>query len=177
MTKNIWICAGGTGGHISPAIALTSSFSQKNVPVIFFTLPKNINYPGIRKKTKKLIEYPASPIPKNLTSALKFLKDIVKTWKILNKEYKENEPFAMIGMGGYPCFAPLLWALWKRVPYYLCEQNAVLGSTTYIFSYFAKAVFLSFPVDQMKKNFVFFRKPLSGEEFIFHPQRKTFQCQ
>ena len=169
--KHIWIFAGGTGGHISPAISLADAFSKKKVSFIFFTLPKNLDYPGLAKmpasQVKKVVDYPALPIPKNLFALFKFLKSCHLAWKVFQQKNKKEPASAVIAMGGYPCFTPLLWALFKRIPYYLCEQNAALGKIHRIFSRFARVVFLSFPVPDMKKNYVFSGNPL----------RKDFQLQ
>ena len=168
-TKNIWIFAGGTGGHISPALSLADYFSQKKVSFIFFTLPKNLDYPGIDKV--KAVSYPALPIPKNLFLLVKFLKSSYIAWNLFEKENKKKKVSAVIAMGGYPCFIPLLWALFKRVPYYLCEQNVVLGKITRIFSRFARVVFLSFADPTLKvkkkskKNYIVSGNPLR-KDFI-----------
>ncbi len=54
-------------------------------------------------------------------------------------------PTVIIGFGGYGAFAPLLWGLLFRIPFYLHEQNLVPGVVTRLFAPWAKKVFLTYP--------------------------------
>ena len=169
----IWIFAGGTGGHISPGISLAESFLKKKHSVTFFTLTKNKNYANIQRLIKKkkiaVKEYEAHPIPKNIFSLFRFMRGLGKSFLIFNRAKKQEAPDAVVCMGGYPCFAPLTWSVLSCLPYYLCEQNAVLGRITKMFSRRAQAVFLSFPIDHARENFLVSGNPIR-KELIFSPR-------
>ena len=170
---SIWIFAGGTGGHISPGISLAESFLKKKHSVTFFTLTKNINYANIQRliKEKKITikEYEAQPIPKNIFSLFRFMRGLGKSFLVFNRAKKKEAPDTVVCMGGYPCFAPLAWSVLGGLPYYLCEQNAVLGRITKMFARRAQAVFLSFPIDHVRENFLVSGNPIR-KELIFSPR-------
>ena len=170
---SIWIFAGGTGGHISPGISLADSFLKKKHSVTFFTLTKNTSYANIQRliKEKKIDvkEYEAHPIPKNISSLFRFMRSFGKSFLIFSKVKKQKAPDAVICMGGYPCLLPLAWSILNGLPYYLCEQNAVLGRITKMFARKAQAVFLSFPTDHARENFLVLGNPIR-KELIFSPR-------
>ena len=170
-----WIFAGGTGGHISPGISLAESFSIRKHDVCFFTLAKDLAYPGLQSLKKesniKIIAYPASRMPYNLVSLLRFMKNLFSAFIQLKKERKIKKPRAIIAMGGYPCFNALLWARLHSCPYYLCESNSVQGRITKIFAGKSKAVFLAFRVEPMRSNFIVSGNPVR-KEFLSGGKKK-----
>ena len=168
----IWIFAGGTGGHISPGVSLANAFLDYEYDICFFTLEKDFHYPATQQLIKetgaKTLCYEALPVPKNISSIIQFMKVVIQSMLILYKEKKRKKPDAIICMGGYPCFPPLLWAIIQRMPYYLCEQNIIFGQVTRLFSSKANAIFLSFPTSEatIKKNqkkFVIVGNPIRKE--------------
>ena len=166
MRKNIWIFAGGTGGHISPGISLAETFNEEkyNCNVIFFTLEKDINYPDFKKiqaeTNVKVMSYTSSKIPSNPIAVFKFIKNYKIANDILSNVAQNYYPNAIIGMGGYPVFNGLLWAIFNKVPIFLCEQNSVVGRITKLFTKRAKYVFLSFPIKHKKQNHIFSGNPI-----------------
>ena len=171
-----WIFAGGTGGHISPGISIAESMASKNMEIRFFTAKKDIEYKDFKsfkkKSNIKIIAYPVSKIPNGIRSLLDFLKNLFLAFRQLNREKKLQAPKAIIAMGGYPCFNGLFWARLQAVPYFICESNAVLGRITRIFAHRSQAVFLSFRVKAMKKNFVFSGNPIR-KEFTFEKKENV----
>ena len=147
----IWLAGGGTGGHISPAIAMFEYFKQKGLNTKVVTLEKNKNYPSIVNlentniNSKPVIYYNASGIPKSLKAMYFFFKTLLNSFKVLNRECLNKAPDAILAFGGYPVFPVLLWAIFHRIPYYLHEQNSVHGFITRLFTFKSKRIFLSFP--------------------------------
>lgn len=164
MKKTIWIAAGGTGGHISPAVALFEEFKQKGFRVIFFTLPKNENYPDIiylkESDDAEVITYQAPLIPSNPLKLFVFIRDMFSCFLQLRKTRRLAPPSAVIGMGGYPSFPAVLFARLKRLPYYLCEQNSNHGMITRLMSKKAELVFHSFPPEKKHGNELYSGNPL-----------------
>ena len=164
--KTIWIFAGGTGGHISPGVSLAETFSNSiyKCNVLFFTLEKDRKYSDFIKLEKdnhiRILSYPSSKIPNSIGSLIEFIKNFIKAKKILNEISKQHPPNAIIGMGGYPVFNGLLWAYQNKIPFFLCEQNSVLGRITKIFAKSAQYVFLSFPITPTKKNYILSGNPI-----------------
>lgn len=164
MSQTIFLAAGGTGGHIAPGVALVQKFTEKGISVVFFTLEKNRNYADVLSLMKnpsvKVVYYPAPKIPEKPFMLFRFLKELFLSIKYIHKESQKNKAQAIIGMGGYPSFPLLLYGFFKKIPIFLCEQNAKWGFVTKLFAPFSKKVFLSFPSKKSKANFVFSGNPL-----------------
>ena len=162
--KCIWILSGGTGGHISPARSITEALIEKRYKVVFITLFRNKKYPDIiylsNKKGVETAFYHASRLPKDPFSFFSFLISFLQCFKILNQLRTIHPPEVVLGMGGYPSFPGLVWARFKKIPYYLCEQNAVFGVITKLMSKKAAKIFLSFPKKNYKRNEVLTGNPI-----------------
>ncbi len=170
--KTMFIAAGGTGGHISPGVALAETFAESGNPVTFFTLEKNRDYPDIKRlmeqKIARVVFYPAPRIPQNPLQLLTFLREFSLCRRYIREAAAQTRPDAVIGMGGYPSF-PLLWyARRQRLPYFLCEQNAQPGLITRLMSRKAKQVFLSFPKSKYAENELLVGNPLRAA-FRYQP--------
>ncbi len=176
LGHRIWICAGGTGGHIAPATSLAMNFIKKKCSVVFITLEKDMSYPDIQKlkdhKNIDVFTYKAERIPRNVLQIFTFISTFLHSLSFLNRLRKKYPPGAVLAMGGYPVFNVLVWSKIHRVPYFICEQNTVLGRINKLFKKRAKKVFLSFPIDHHWENYVISGNPLR-ESIIF--KKKEFQ--
>lgn len=150
----IWLVAGGTGGHISPAIAVSESFlTMPKTSVVFISLYKNQNYADIQNLKEQTNEknnlqtffYNAPVLPKNIKTALLFLPKLCWALLRLFLLYLKNKPLAVLTFGGYPVFPALVFAIAFRIPLFFAEQNAMPGMITRRFAKFAKKTFLALP--------------------------------
>jgi len=157
MTKSIKnklvvLAAGGTGGHIFPAQALCENLIEKGFKP----------YLICDERTRKFLQAPLSEVPKyeiissNLTgSVLKkiiglnylILSCLLVTFKLL-----KLRPKYVVGFGGYPSLPTLFAATLLRIPFFIHEQNAVMGRVNRLFARFATKIFLSFPNTQRVKT-------------------------
>jgi len=144
--KPIVIAAGGTGGHIFPALAVASELRERAVPVVWVgtrngmesrLVPEAkfdirwISIEGIRGKGLLGL----------LTSPFKILNASLQSIRIING----IKPGAVLGMGGFVSGPVGLAALLTRKPLVLHEQNAVAGTTNRMLSRFATRVFAAMP--------------------------------
>lgn len=190
MKKNknelsIWLCAGGTGGHISPAIAVAESFLDfsKNISIDFFSLPHNSAYPDIvalqKEERVKTYFYSAPRFPFGFKTSLLFLPKFFFAFYLLWRQYRKESakpPAAFVAFGGYPVFPFLVFALIFGIPFYLCEQNAMPGKVTRLFARYAKRVFLSLPTQKEIPHAVLSGNPLRKkirEQFAIYNRQKT----
>ena len=182
LGHRIWIFAGGTGGHIAPAASLAMNFIKKKCSVVFITLAKDMSYPDIQKlndhKNIDVFIYKAARRPRNILQIFTFISTFLYSFSFLNRIRKKYPPNAVLAMGGYPVFNALVWSRIHRIPYFICEQNAVLGRINKLFEKRAKKVFLSFPIDHHWENYVISGNPLRNamifkkEEFQHLPKPK-----
>jgi len=145
MEKRVLVAAGGTGGHISPGIALVRAFQKKKIPVFLLTLEKNRSHSDFTSALFDIFFYEAPPFSKKPLSVLRFPFAFMKSFLYARSILKKLGITHLLAMGGYPCAPVLLAAKTKKIPYSLCEQNAVPGKVTTLFASGAESIFLTFP--------------------------------
>jgi len=141
------VSAGGTGGHIYPAVAIINKIKEKepNSEILYIgttdrmekdLIPSlGINYEGIEISGLK-----RSLTLKNITVIGKFLKSYKKCKKII----KQFNPDIVIGTGGYVT-APVIYAakkLGKKT--FIHEQNSVVGLSNKFLTRYTDKVGVSF---------------------------------
>jgi UDP-N-acetylglucosamine--N-acetylmuramyl-(pentapeptide) pyrophosphoryl-undecaprenol N-acetylglucosamine transferase len=137
--NNILIAAGGTGGHVFPAIATAQELSKRGAKVMFATDSRGEKYLKNSGFEYKIISS-ASPNPKKPMSLVKLLVGTFQSVALIIKFH----PKAVIGFGGYPSFPPLFAArlLFKKTV--LHEQNSVLGKANRLLAKLSSKVAVSF---------------------------------
>lgn len=171
------IAAGGTGGHIYPAIAIINKIKEKEKDSEFL-------YIGTTDRMENNI-IPKLGIPfvgiemvglnrKNLFKNFEVLK---KFKKAIDKAYVEIEKFkpdVVIGAGGY-ITAPVLYAAHKlKVPTLIHEQNSIPGLSNKFIGKFADRICVSLPNSLNlfpKKKVVYTGNPRSEE--IINVKKKS----
>lgn len=139
------LAAGGTGGHLFPAVALMRDLARRGGTPIFVTDQRGEKF--LRQIPEK--EFPGVLIVQDLPSQAQrrslrgvflflcsFLKSFIFVWRF--------RPKAIVGFGGYPSAAMGVSAWLGWCPLILHEQNAVLGKTNRILSRFARILSLSY---------------------------------
>ncbi|MDA0839280.1 MAG: undecaprenyldiphospho-muramoylpentapeptide beta-N-acetylglucosaminyltransferase [Planctomycetota bacterium] len=122
--------AGGTGGHIQPAIALASELLESipNAEVLFLGGRRSQETEWIKAAGFKFHAVECSPLGggfRSLAAPPKVALGTIQCLRILRK----FRPDAVVGFGGYTSFAPLLASYLLRVPRVLLEQNVLPGKT------------------------------------------------
>ncbi len=129
----VLFCGGGTGGHITPALAMADMLKQncKSADFAFVGRCGGRENSAITKEGYKLYELDVSGIsrslsPKNLASVYKALAATKKAKEII----KEFRPDIVIGTGGYVSFPVLRAGVKSRIPTVLHESNSYPGLVT-----------------------------------------------
>lgn len=149
----ILVMAGGTGGHVFPALAVADELRARGVEVTWLgsrrgleadVVPKAgfpidyINVSGLRGKG--VLSWIAAPV--------KLLMALVQGWTIMRRRH----PSAVLGMGGFVTGPGGLAAWLTRCPLLIHEQNARVGLTNRLLVPFAKRVMEAFPGSIKNKN-------------------------
>jgi len=141
------ISAGGTGGHIYPALAIINKIKEMEPDSEFL-------YIGTHNRMEKDI-IPKYNIPfksieiygfnrKNVLKNFRSIKCLAKAIKIYKKEIKEFNPDVVIGVGGYVT-VPVIYAANKLgIKTFIHEQNSVPGKANQFLSKYASHIFVSF---------------------------------
>ena len=140
------ISAGGTGGHIYPALAIINKIKKEEPNSEFL-------YIGTHNRMENDI-VPKALIPFESIEIYGFSKNIIKNFKTagcLFKSYKrckklirDFNPDVVIGVGGYVT-APVIFAA-KKLGYKTAihEQNSLPGKSNQFLSKYSDLVFVSF---------------------------------
>ena len=141
MAKFI-LAAGGTGGHIFPALAVAEKLIADGHEALLYTDKRGV--PMIEGKIDYQLIISSSPfaggiIKRFLGVALMSIGLLQSVLYILLAR-----PKAIMGFGGYPSFAPVFAAKLLHKPCYLHEQNAVMGRANRLLARQCKRTALSF---------------------------------
>lgn len=139
------IAAGGTGGHLFPALALALALRERGAD----PLTAGSAGPEIRAAFAEAgLPFQAVPTVRRPEKARDWPFFPGAAGRALAASLAlatRPRPAALVGMGGYASAAPATAALALGVPLYFCEQNLLPGRVTRCFSSRARAVFTSFP--------------------------------
>jgi UDP-N-acetylglucosamine--N-acetylmuramyl-(pentapeptide) pyrophosphoryl-undecaprenol N-acetylglucosamine transferase len=150
----VLIVGGGTGGHISPGIALYQEFIRKGARAFFLTGARDKRFSLLEEVSEnELFLYRAPSLTRNIFKIpfffLMFIAAVFRARSIM----KRMNINAVLGMGGYVSAPGLLAAKMLKLPLYLCEQNSVPGKVTLLFEKSSKRIFGTFDIS---KNYVKF---------------------
>lgn len=149
--KKIILAAGGTGGHLFPAVALSEELTKKNIDTLLITDKRHADL-AIKSGLKiKIISSASSSggIIKKAKSVLIILKGIIEARAIIKKEKAD----AVIGFGGYPSLPTMIAALTLGKKTIIHEQNSVLGRTNRLLAQFVDKIATSFPTTMYTEKY------------------------
>jgi UDP-N-acetylglucosamine--N-acetylmuramyl-(pentapeptide) pyrophosphoryl-undecaprenol N-acetylglucosamine transferase len=144
--RPVLVLAGGTGGHVFPALAVAEVLRARAVPVHWLGGEN-----GIEKRTVPAagIAFTALPgrglrgtgIGRKLLGPPRLAAAVLRSWCLIRR----LGPGAAVGFGGYASGAGGLAAWLARCPLVVHEQNAVAGYTNRALARLAARVLTGFP--------------------------------
>lgn len=142
--KTFVLMAGGTGGHLFPAMALAQELQRRGHVIDLMTDHRVAGY-GANFPAREIHVVPAAT--PSLRHPVKFARDgvtILRGIGVAIGKLRRIKPDAVIGFGGYPTFPPFMGANLLGIPGILHEQNAVLGRANRALGRFADVLATSF---------------------------------
>ncbi|NOQ90074.1 MAG: undecaprenyldiphospho-muramoylpentapeptide beta-N-acetylglucosaminyltransferase [Gammaproteobacteria bacterium] len=144
--RPVLIMAGGTGGHVFPALAVADELRSRGIPVVWLGTKA-----GIESRLVPQAGYPIEWMSitglrgKNtLTLLFAPVRIAMACWQAL-AVLMRRKPCAVLGMGGFASGPGGLMAWLIRKPLLVHEQNAIAGMTNKILASFADVVLQAFP--------------------------------
>ncbi len=146
--KKVLMVAGGTGGHVFPALVVAQALQEKNVEVQWLGTPTGIEAERI----------PAAGIPITFIK-IKGLRgmgwrrlirapfDIIKAIWVAYGLLRSFKPDVVCAMGGFAAGPAGVACLLTGTPLVIQEQNAIAGFTNRILSLWAKRTLLGLPLN------------------------------
>jgi UDP-N-acetylglucosamine--N-acetylmuramyl-(pentapeptide) pyrophosphoryl-undecaprenol N-acetylglucosamine transferase len=144
--KTFLVMAGGTGGHVFPALATAKKLMSRNDKVVWLG-----SIGGMEEQVVKQAGIPFHGISvsgvrgkglfSKLMAPLKILNAVIQALRVL----KKTKPDAVLGMGGFASGPGGLAAKILGKPLLVHEQNAVAGMTNKVLAKMADTVMSAFP--------------------------------
>jgi UDP-N-acetylglucosamine--N-acetylmuramyl-(pentapeptide) pyrophosphoryl-undecaprenol N-acetylglucosamine transferase len=140
------IGAGGTAGHVVPALAVADALRAEGAEVVFVG-GERAERELVPKAGYELRVLHVEPLPrgKPLKAAGAALTDAAAV-RSASQLLASLSPDAVLGAGGYVSGPVGLVAVLRRVPLVLMEADSHLGLTNRLLARFARRVCLSFPI-------------------------------
>jgi len=144
--KTVLVMAGGTGGHVFPALATAEVLQQHGVNIEWLGTERGIESDLVPKAGIPLtcIRVAGLRGKGKLSLLLAPFKLVIALWQALAAVRKIN-PVCVLGMGGFASGPGGLAAWILRRPLVIHEQNAVAGMTNKYLAKFASRVLTAFP--------------------------------
>ncbi|MDO9047961.1 MAG: undecaprenyldiphospho-muramoylpentapeptide beta-N-acetylglucosaminyltransferase [Methylobacter sp.] len=167
MAKSIVIMAGGTGGHVFPALAVAQTLIEKGWQVSWLGTQKGLEGRVIPEQGIEIDWLSVAGVRgkgwlSKITAVLLLIKACIQALKILQK----RKPDVVLGMGGFVAGPGGLMAKLLGIPLIIHEQNRVPGTTNRLLARMANQVLEAFPDS--------FNKKLNAK-FTGNPLRKQFE--
>jgi UDP-N-acetylglucosamine--N-acetylmuramyl-(pentapeptide) pyrophosphoryl-undecaprenol N-acetylglucosamine transferase len=145
--KLVVLAAGGTAGHVYPALTVGRALQEKGYVVRLCTDKRGVRF--VENTTIPFSVIQSAPMQKGLIGKIKTMLRLGTGYLQSQFLFLFNKPSAIIGFGGYPSFPPVIAAAHRRVPVILHEQNAVFGRAQRLLKRYAHKICLSFPQTKM----------------------------
>lgn len=170
--KNVLIAAGGSGGHLYPALAIAEVFIERGFQVYLLTSkkrPANIKFNSVNLLEGYSIGWDRS-FKGVFRTFFGFLRDFILSTKLL----LHLKPLLVLGMGGYTPISPVLAAFIFGIPRAIHEQNILPGLANKLLAPFVNKIFVSFPDTNFgifQRKVVYTGLPLRKEFYNITPSK------
>ncbi len=146
MSRSILIMAGGTGGHIFPALAVADQLRAQGWHVTWLGAPDSMEAELVPKHGYPMAFVRFSGVRgKGLLRKLSLPFDLmIALWQSAAAMFRLR-PDVVLGMGGYITMPGGLMAALLRRPLVIHEQNSIAGMSNKVLARFAQQVMSGFP--------------------------------
>src|SRR5208283_465880 len=142
----VLIMAGGTGGHVFPALAVAKVLRERGVPVVWLGVPGSMESRlvpanGFPIEWVRIAGIRGKGLRTWLMAPLRVAGAVLQSLRILRRV----RPRAVLGAGGYVSGPGGIAAWLLRIPLLIHEQNAIAGMTNRWLARVATQVLEAFP--------------------------------
>lgn len=146
MSRSILIMAGGTGGHIFPALAVADVLRAQGWQVTWLGAPGSMEAELVPRHKYEMAWVRFSGVRgKGLMRLLTLPSDLLRAFWQSAAAIFRHRPDVVLGMGGYITFPGGMMAALLRRPLVIHEQNSVAGLSNRLLARIAKKVLSGFP--------------------------------
>ena len=146
MSGPVLIMAGGTGGHVFPALAVADELRARATDVVWLGTRRGLEArlvpaAGIPIDWISVSGVRGKGIVTRFVASLRLLRAVVQALRIV----RQRRPSVVLGMGGFASGPGGIAAWLLRRPLVIHEQNSVAGLTNRALARFARRVLQAFP--------------------------------
>ena len=146
MTRKILIMAGGTGGHIFPALAVADYLRLKGWRIIWLGAPKSMEAELVPQHGYEMASVRFSGLRgKGLLRKLMLPLNLLLALGQSGAALLRHRPDVVLGMGGYITIPGGIMAALMRRPLLIHEQNSIAGLSNKVLARLAARVLSGFP--------------------------------
>ncbi|HKY01232.1 MAG TPA: undecaprenyldiphospho-muramoylpentapeptide beta-N-acetylglucosaminyltransferase [Burkholderiales bacterium] len=155
MSKTVLIMAGGTGGHVMPALAVAKELSAQGWRIVWLGVPGSMEAELVPKHGYEMTYVRFSGLRGKglLTKLLLPLKLLIAFSQCVGI-MRRVKPNVVLGMGGYVTFPGGMMAVLFGKPLVVHEQNSIAGLSNRVLAMVADKVLVAFPSALPKSEFV-----------------------
>jgi len=140
------ILAGGTGGHVYPAVAVAKNLREKGAEIFWMGTTRGLEAKvvpgeGFHIDWLKVVGFRGKASLSQLRAPFVFIRACYQATAILLK----RKPCVVLGMGGFVAAPGGLMAVMMRIPLVIHEQNRIPGTTNRLLAKIARVVLEAFP--------------------------------
>lgn len=141
-----WVVAGGgTGGHVTPALALGEEIIARGDAVVFVGSEQGLESRLVPDAGFELIALPSQQVMGRsllgrVAGAVGILAQVGRARRVLRERHAD----LVVSVGGFAAMPAALAAVLTRTPLALIEPNAIPGRVNRLTARFARRVFLGF---------------------------------
>src|SRR5476651_1755230 len=142
----IAIACGGTGGHLFPGLAVAEELRERGHDTLLLVSPKQIDAVALEgAKDQQSHALPGIGWPGAFSPRVfKFGLSLVSSWRECGQVYRDFQPTAVVGMGGFTSAIPLLLGRHLHLPTLIHESNAIPGRVTKMIAPWVNKTLLGF---------------------------------
>lgn len=146
MSRTILIMAGGTGGHIFPALAVAEKMRERGWRVVWLGNPEGMEARLVPQHGFEMLGLKFAALRgKGLLRKLLLPLNLLKGFWQAQKAIRQVQPNVVLGMGGYITFPGGMMAALLGKPLVVHEQNSVAGLANRVLAGVADKIATGFP--------------------------------
>jgi UDP-N-acetylglucosamine--N-acetylmuramyl-(pentapeptide) pyrophosphoryl-undecaprenol N-acetylglucosamine transferase len=144
--STLMVMAGGTGGHVYPAMAVADQLKSEGWNIVWLATEggmenRLIAGKGYGVEVIRMRGVRGKGLLRKLLAPLQVFAACLQSLKAL----RAHRPNVVLGMGGFAAFPGGITAWLLRRPLVIHEQNSIAGLTNRVLSPFARKVLAAFP--------------------------------
>jgi len=142
----LMVMAGGTGGHVYPAIAVADALHAQGWQIVWLATEGGMENRLIADKPYETAMMTMQGVRgKGIMGWLTLPVKLVRAFSQARAAIKQYQPHVVLGMGGFAAFPGGVMAKLAGVPLVIHEQNSVAGLTNKVLAKIANRVLTGFP--------------------------------